>query len=66
MLMSKHTVSGTFALCGILIDEISENSLPTASIVYIRTFDSPLTFEKSKSFRSIDGDGRILSGPFAE
>lgn len=24
----------------------------------------PLTFEKSKSFRSIDGDGRILSGPF--
>jgi hypothetical protein len=25
---------------------------------------SPLTFEKSKSFRSIDGDGRIFSGPF--
>lgn len=27
---------------------------------------SPLTFEKSKSFRSIDGDGKILSGPFNE
>ena len=28
--------------------------------------NSPLTFEKSKSFRSIDGDGRIFSGPFNE
>lgn len=28
--------------------------------------DSPLTFEKSKSFRSIEGEGRIFSGPFIE
>lgn len=26
----------------------------------------PLTLEKSKSFRSIDGEGRTLSGPFIE
>lgn len=43
-----------------------EKSVQTIEIEKFIYDNSPLTFEKSKSLRSIDGEGRTFSGPFDE
>lgn len=49
----------------LILHEVCETRLLNLSKSGLK-IHSPLTFEKSKFFRSIEGDGRIFSGPFIE